>query len=633
MQLIGRNPSFALTRPRAGRWWMGAVCCLLTPGVCWLVALSALRPAIPAQGETDTAPRWAVAPRPAAESGSPGTPAQTASRPEAESLRDELARLIQQLDAETYDVRRGAAGRLDELCERPELAPALAAEVRRALLRVDLSFEVRSRLERWASRLPEVGPGPAEPAPGPEDLDQVVEHLQSPSFAVRQAAAQRLEWLLGDPRLAGALLNRLKGALAQSTRHPDTWRSLETAWHRVRGAWLLAGAPEEELPVPSTTQINAWVNTLAGAAPEGESPGEQLALRLAQIELLDALARDRYMPAVREALDARLRESPNPEAASRLAKLLELTQPALVAEFWQGRQHLGEQHLLVGVPSLADGATRPSHFDRIDDRTAHCVSGQTLAPGDYPVGVAFPNPQLETAFFHLVNLPTPRQRMAYAYQVQAEESQRLRAISRRTLDRFLGEKRLLSEAELVMLAQLDPEEVSRFAGHYLLLVDDQPLPSADGPQRIGGRPSRHGLLCGILAAGGTQSAVAGLLGAIDRHAFLPPTSVAPYRLEYVAALAIARRDPWPQADRWLARQIGQREPLIDGRATGPELGATAAAILVERHRQPASEFGLQAAADPLLLELGIPGHRFATERDRRCMEQWWERVSELRQAP
>jgi len=64
---------------------------------------------------------------------------------------------------------------------------------------------------------------------------------------------------------------------------------------------------------------------------------------------------------------------------------------------------------------LSPGGVRPTHFDRCDDRSAHYVSGNSLSPGDYPVGVAFSHPRQENAFFDLVNLPTPRRRMAYPY--------------------------------------------------------------------------------------------------------------------------------------------------------------------------------------------------------------------------
>ena len=48
----------------------------------------------------------------------------------------------------------------------------------------------------------------------------------------------------------------------------------------------------------------------------------------------------------------------------------------MVAEYWQGGRHLNIQRLLVGVPSVSEGGT--SHFDRIDDDTAHCAAGVNL---------------------------------------------------------------------------------------------------------------------------------------------------------------------------------------------------------------------------------------------------------------
>ncbi|MCR4415109.1 MAG: hypothetical protein NUV77_22035, partial [Thermoguttaceae bacterium] len=62
----------------------------------------------------------------------------------------------------------------------------------------------------------------------------------------------------------------------------------------------------------------------------------------------------------------------------------------------------------------------------------HCVSGQNLAPGDYPVGVAFPHPKQPGYFFHLVNLTTPRRKMANQYVVEMPAAKRLAELSRRT---------------------------------------------------------------------------------------------------------------------------------------------------------------------------------------------------------
>ena len=40
--------------------------------------------------------------------------------------------------------------------------------------------------------------------------------------------------------------------------------------------------------------------------------------------------------------------------------------------------------------------------------------------------------------------------------------------------------------------------------------------------------------------------------AIQHKRFLRPSSLGPYELPWLAALSIAARDPWPEADAWLA---------------------------------------------------------------------------------
>ena len=379
-----------------------------------------------------------------------------------------------------------------------------------------------------------------------------------------------------------------------------------------------------ELPAIDDEQMRQWIDDLARPAPKGESPGQWEVHRAAQRELLDLLARDEYVQKLTAAIKSRLKQDLDADAAARLQAVLDLTKPELVAEYWQDRRQLSEQHMLVGVPTMAPGAINPSHFDRIDDRTAHCVSGNSLSPGEYPVGVAFPHPQQEGAIFHLVNLPTPRRRMAYTHYVQTDEAKRLAALSRRTFDRILESKRLLGEPELLMLGQLDPAEASRFAGKYFFAVDDGRLPNSGMP-RLGGQPSRFGMICVQLALDGTKDAMPGLTEAIAKGRFLPPTAVAPYRLQWFAAFSIAARDPWPEIDAWLAEQIASRETLILIRATGgAEVGATAAAMLLARHNRPLAGFDLQPVADPMLNRLHVNGYRFASEDARKRVQQWWE---------
>ncbi len=313
----------------------------------------------------------------------------------------------------------------------------------------------------------------------------------------------------------------------------------------------------------------------------------------------------------------------------------------MVAEFWESRHHIGSQHLLVGVPSLSPGAIRPSHFDRIDDHTAHCVSGSNLAPGDYAVGVAIPHPNREGAIFHLVNLPTPRRRMAYEYRLKIDESRRLAELCQRTLARMLKERKRLSRLEMAMFEQFDADDLSAFAGRFFNLVDDEPLPREEtvvyspfasavrnptqAIYRAASQSSRHGMLASRLVMLGNRQAIPGLLEALDADRFLPPKADAPYRLGWLAALAIAHRDPWPETDAWLARLLDRKELLVEKSGDAPELAATAAAMLLKRHQQDPALLGLESCGAEALTDAGLTGYRFHSATDRQKVQQWWNR--------
>ena len=137
---------------------------------------------------------------------------------------------------------------------------------------------------------------------------------------------------------------------------------------------------------------------------------------------------------------------------------------------------------------------------------AHCASGNALNPGDYPVGIAFAAPNWSDprqGFFHLVNLPTPRRQIAYSYYVKTDTAARLVKISRRTLDHFLAEKRLLNDAELGILGQLDASEVSRFASVYFLAMKDGSVKedldedASTSRKPLGGNNSCFGAICAV----------------------------------------------------------------------------------------------------------------------------------------
>jgi hypothetical protein len=541
---------------------------------------------------------------------------------EQDRIRGEVTRLLGQLDSDRFEVRQAAAQQLDQFVSKPELGGLLAGEFRRTLLRPDLSYEVRWRLNGWSRRLPAPPPEPVGEA-APDELDRLVRQLDDDSYAVRLGAAERLEWLTNNPKLVCPLMLLLKRRLAEATLSDEARRQLEAAWQRVRGAWLMSDSACPQLPAVSDEQIASWLDDLMKRSqPDGAS----------HRELLDLLARDDYVPRLKAAIQKRLDANPDADAAARLQELHNWTKPAMVAEYWHGRRQLGQQHLLVDVPTMSPGAVKPTHFDRCDDNTAHYVSGNSLTKGDYPVGVAFPHPKQEDAVFDLVNLPTPRRRMAYDYYVRTSESKRLAALSRRTFDRFLTIKRPLTEQELVMLGQLDPVELSRFAGKYFMAVDDDRIPAA-GLHRLGGRPSRFGMICVHLAIDGTKDALPGLTDAIAKGAFMPPSVLAPYRLPWLAALSIAVRDPWPDVDAWLAGRIDAKDVLVEGRTSSPELSATAAAVLLSRHGRTAAQFDLQPSPEPLLNKFQIDGYRFGSDESRKKVRQWWEEEKNKKKTP
>jgi hypothetical protein len=524
---------------------------------------------------------------------------------------------------------------LTELVAKPELGPILAEEFQRVLVQPDTSFEVRKRLEALKLGLPDVAAGPAADVPL-EEIDRLVVQMEDSSYSARLAAMIRLQWLLGNPKLACPIMLRLKNRLTRDDLSADGLRWMNPVYEEARGAWLLSDPEYWDLPPISDDQIRRWVVDLVGTAAAGNEGAREKTRQTAKRELTDLLARGEYTTKVQQHLKAALAQPGLEEGTkARLTEILDLTRPAMVAEYWERSHHLNVQRLLVDEPSFGPGATRASHFDRVDDEVAHCVSGQNLAPGDYPVGVAIPHPSNRAALFHLVNLPTPRRRMAYEYVLRLDETTRLRQLTRRTTARWLTRKKPLTDRELDVLGQLEAREVSRFAGQLFHAVDDQPIPTDRPipsapvmmPPVARGQLSHHAAICMVLAARGTREAIPGLLSAIDMGRFLPaPNHPSPPVIPWITALAIAIRDPWPRVDPWLAGLIEKPDLLADTN-NGPELGATAAAILLERHQEKPPDFGLESAPDQGMARLGVDGYRFAGRDSRQKIETWFKAMT------
>jgi hypothetical protein len=301
---------------------------------------------------------------------------------------------------------------------------------------------------------------------------------------------------------------------------------------------------------------------------------------------------------------------------------------------WNHRQHKTVQHLMIGVPQMAEGAMRPTHFDRIDDSTAHCVSGNSLEPGDYAVGLAIPFPRTgDDVMFHLINLPTPRRRLAYSYYLRRDESERLLDISRRTLEDFLARRHVLSIAEITMLCHLDPRAVSRFLGPYFQAVPDRPLSPTSA--EVPGTGTVHSAICVMMSIIGTQEAVPALEKVARANMGQKLTYENPFCFAWISALAIARRDPWPEVDAWLASLIDETEPMIANAEPVPDLGSTAAGLLLERHQVSPYAFELEPTGTDTFERSAFVGYRFMSDSGRQEVKAWWakEQASAQKTSP
>jgi hypothetical protein len=568
-------------------------------------------------------------------------------------LKERAGALASSLDDDRYEVRRRAADTVQELLADPASAAIVASELRRLLGQPDLSFEVRKQLETWLKTAP-ASPddrGAEPPEASQEELNALIVQLDDASYARRLGASRRLQELAGHPTTAIPLAFLLREQLADPRLSRDAYRTFCSLWESARGTWLLSDPASWKLPEVSDRQIEEALATIVKSAPE-DHQGAWHEHTVARRELFDFLARDQAAPRVKRALEAELaKEDLDAAARERLDEIHEWTTPALVAEIWKGREHIAIQHLHVDVPRQSLGAPRPSHFSRIDDRTAYCVSGSNLVPGAYPVGVAIPHPagNPEDWMCHLVNLPNPRRRMAYQYAVRVDQRQRLAAITERTFRRATGEKQHLTDLQINGLVELDPATVSRLAPQYLMSIDDQAM-EASGKNLGGIQATHHQRICYVLAGLGTKEAGPGLVQVLKDSRCLPPSpETAHYHWPAIAALCIAARDPWPEAQTWLASQITSQEPLFIGRdesdeshvdpaskqnpsaaATPPVLGASAAAVLLERHKLSPDSFGLVKVEVAALNGFKCPSFRFAsTDRPLRLLS-WWQQSEHQR---
>jgi len=568
------------------------------------------------------------------------------AEPPAE-LAARVAGLIERLDDDSFGIRDEARSQLTALATDSADVAAVQRLLSAHLADKRLSLDVREVLRTLAP----IRPAPPQDtaadsvaAPAAAELAALFKALEAATFAERNQAESRLVAAAAKPSAAGSILSQIASQVDRDEVTVDAARRWQTVWEAAWRTWLTSPADAWHPPAPSEDELSATLGALVAAEPNVMRPAWIRRHATASRRLLLWLADDGLTKRIAASINARLAAGElSADAASRLEYLSLWARPALAAEIWSDGQFGTLQHLVIGVPNQPPTARNPSLFDACDGKTAHCVSGNLLSPGDYPVGVFFQPPtRLEgtppaSLMFHLNYLPTARARLAYDFEapsagnaiddLQQIDALRKADVTRRTVDYLLAQKRILTDHEIDMFPYLDAKEAARFAAPYLLGVDDERYDSGS-PQAFG-NGSLHGWFCYTMTLVGTPEAGRGIAAAIDKNRILEPTASKPFRIEWAAFLALAQSDPWPEADAWLAAQIGRTEPLCIADPDAADVGASAAALLLQRHDVEPSRFDLARQEFPELIDLGNVGHRFTKPESRERVRQWWrERVAD-----
>lgn len=566
--------------------------------------------------------------------------------------------LLAGLDSPEYATRRSAAAGLEKLLESPNQWTAAEKQLWHAPWPT-LSFEARQQLE--ALGLLDSGANNAalseEEVVSREEVVALVKTLTSDRYLDRAGALKQLGAAVRRARLSHHVYPALKQAAAEATLSTDVRVLLASLLETARYTWLTSTESRPAQP-PSADEIASWIDVLlapdeAGDVADDRNTAAQKAARrnAAERELLDALAQHRAAPALLQALeDASTREGLDGDALVRLRRLAEWARPGLAVEYWQRRRNLAIQYFVVGVPSQAPGAMRPTRFDRVADDVAFCASGNALRPGEYPLGVAFPHPREQAAFFHLVSLPTARERLIYQFEIQAlHEGERLSEITERTIGPAIARNRPLDDSQLWLLGQLDQPTVARLLRAYFAEVPDEPFDLSQLAPMLSDVSSVHRTACLMLALDGSHEVVPMLVDAAQSKQLLGLSPNDRQAMAWIAALTIATREPWNDVDVWLAELVDRTDRISFGLGTHGDLGATAAAMLLSRHGEAPDQFGLIAREplerglhdrfeapinedyrrrmfeDRMFKQLGMTPHSFTEADARTAVQTWWNR--------
>jgi hypothetical protein len=570
------------------------------------------------------------------------------------------------LDANAFAAREQATAGLAKLIDSPHGRSAAESQLAQPQWQ-SLSYEARRRLAAIGLDAPHDRRAATNKPATSSEVAALVKRLTSDRYLDRAEAHGRLHESARQSTTIHEFYPALKRAAADSTLTLDARLTLELLLDSARYTWLTS--PEHKRTPPSAEQIAFWINGLVArkereaSAENAHNVARSMAVQrnTAGRELLDALTEDDAARRVQTAVESALaRGGLDDDVLARLQRLRDWARPGLAAEYWRQRENLTVQFFVVGVPSQAPGARRATRFDRVTDEVALCGVGNALSPGEYPLGVAFPHPREQASFFHLVSLPTARERLIYQHQLASEnESERLAEVTRRTLGPSLANARPLGDAQLWLLGQLDQPTVNQVLRDYFANVPDEPFDMSQLAPMLSDVSSVHRTACLMLAMDGSRDVVPTLVEAAKSRRFMSLSIDEPQAMPWIAALAIAARDPWEGVDGWLAELVECKDRISFGQQTRGDVGATAAAMLLLRNGFQPGGFGLSAREplqrglhdrfeapinasyrqrmfeDRLFKQLGLTPYTFLDGESRIAVREWYanRRLAEATSPP
>jgi hypothetical protein len=234
--------------------------------------------------------------------GGGASPASAAD--DSASSPPDMARLVDDLGDDDFQVRQKAARQLAELASQAQRRDDLARLVRTALDRVETPYEARRQLENLAPLLPQAKPEiPAEVSDA--ELDQLIAMLDGETYGARIGAAARLTALVERPSLACRIVERLRPLRRSTTLSRQTRQRLEPIWDKGQLVWLSSDPRTWHWPPVDEEQVDHLLHLLVRPLPppaadeslQETRPRLERKRRLsqreaAQAELLALLVRD-----------------------------------------------------------------------------------------------------------------------------------------------------------------------------------------------------------------------------------------------------------------------------------------------------------------------------------------------------